>query len=329
VKTYHKISALFFVAALDLAGFSTVAANNCPLDQNGQVDLANVYNQCWFNGAKSLEFTVYKIGFCQSAPQPTASAPLDLSACTVIYDNPSGQSVPISKSVAIPISDTVPPDVGTYSTFFMILSNSVAIDGSTKFDTSSVMVLGRGESAGTTRGETHCSTNGAAEIGYFFDGGSDDSLIRTATGAWQPSQTAWQTSSANYAATCSSSPVPSSKNTFTLKSFPNYNIQGRGRVYNEDQIGANLVQYWLLNGDLRLPTIPSNLSDTQLLGLDTSRLLFVNTGNPITITTDGQLQIESDFSSSAGLTYDNTDPANLKMYRISVGAGFAFNITTR
>jgi hypothetical protein len=334
VKTSRKIFALFFVTALDLAGLSTVAANNCPLDQNGQVDLANANNQCWFNGAKSLEFTVYKIGFCQSAPQPTTSAPLDLSACTVIYDNPSGQSVPISKSVAIPISDTVPPDVGTYSTFFMILSNTVAIDGSAKFDTSSVMVLGRGESAGITRAETHCSTNGAAEIGFFFDGVSDDSLIRTAAGSWQPSQTAWPTSSANYAATCSSSPVPSSKNTFTVKAFPNYDIQGRGRVYNTDQIPSTnvTVEYWLLNGDLRLPTIPTNLSDAQLLALETSRVLFVNTGNPITITTDGQLQIESDFSSSAGLRYERTDPSdpsNLKIYNIGVGAGFAFNITTR
>jgi hypothetical protein len=85
----------------------------CWLDQGGQIDLARVADGCWFNGAKSLEFTVYKIGFCQSAPQPTTSAPLDLSACTVIYDNPSGQSVPISKSAAIPIVDTVPPDVGT------------------------------------------------------------------------------------------------------------------------------------------------------------------------------------------------------------------------
>ncbi len=329
MKSYCKIVTLFFLTALDPFGLSKVSANNCPLDQSGQVDLASVYNQCWFNGAKSLEFTVYKIGFCQSAPQPTTSAPLDLSACTVIYDNPTGQSVPISKSAAIPIADTVPPDVGTYTSFFMILSNSVAIDGSAKFNTSTTMVLGRGESAGVTRAETHCSTNGTAEIGYFFDGGADDSLIRTANGAWQPSQTAWPTSNANYAATCSSSPVASSKNTFTVKSFPDYNIQGRGRVYNEDLIGSTLVQYWLLNGDLRLPTIPANLSDAQLLALETSRVLFVNTGNPVTITTDGQLQIESDFSSSAGLRYDNTDPSNLKMYSIGVGAGFAFNISTR
>jgi hypothetical protein len=301
----------------------------CWLDQSGQIDLAIVQDECWFNGAKSLEFMVYKIGFCQSAPQPTTSAPLDLSACTVIYDNPSGQSVPISKSAAIPIVDTVPPDVGTYSTFFMILGNSVAIDGSTKFDTSSTMVLGRGESVGVTRSETHCSTNGSAEVGYFVNGGSEDLLIKTPTGAWQPRQTAWATSSANYAATCSSSPVPSSKNTFTVKSFPNYNIQGRGRVYNTDQIGATVVEYWLLNGDLRLPNIPVNLSDIQLLALDTSRVLFVNTGSPITVTTDGQLQIESDFSASAGLKIDTTDPSNLKIYSFGVGAGFAFNITTR
>lgn len=134
---------VFFLVILLLKSESSKAADYADCSPNyvnasGEINLGGVpapsAGVC-MTEATSYQITIYKVYLCTSAPTvPTVVSPINISSCSVIFENSSGSTITVSTNGSTSLSGSITkPPAGNYTHAYVNLDNVLGITGKVSF----------------------------------------------------------------------------------------------------------------------------------------------------------------------------------------------------